>query len=448
MALEIKADVTETSTVERELSISISGDAVAKELDRAYRQLSQKVKLKGFRQGKVPRYVLEQYYKEDTESQVLERLVGQSYQQAITDNKLMPVSDPKIQASPELIPGMDYRFQATVEVKPVIDLKKWQELELTKTIYPVGDKQVDEQLEALRERHVQVQPVEGRDVVQQGDLVECNFSGKLDGEAVRGLGGVSYVVEVGAGRFYKEAEQALVGKKIDEQFDVDAAIPEDHRVKAAAGKTVTFSIKPLELKQKVMPDLDDDFVQDVSDVHKTVDEMRAGLLEEMKQSVEQRTRMELRDAAIDALIDENPFEIPGSLVDRQAHQMAMQALQGIPQAQAEQIWESQHQRLVEEAKPRAVRAVRGGLLLEKLVDDEKIEISDEDVDAKMAEIAIAAKQSVKQIKKLYKGADRLDDLRHQLSTERALDRVVDAATVSEKAEEDKTPASASAEDDG
>src|ERR1044071_4067131 len=139
MALSIQSEIKSLSTVERELAITIPGTEVAKELDRAYRELGQKVRLKGFRQGKVPRYVLEQYYKQDTEQQVLERLVGESFRAAVQSHSLEPVAHPTIQNRPELIPGMDFAYSARVEVKPAIEVKKWQGLKLEKTTYQVTD---------------------------------------------------------------------------------------------------------------------------------------------------------------------------------------------------------------------------------------------------------------------------------------------------------------------
>ncbi len=432
MALSIKSDVKETSPVERELTVAVAGDAVAKELDKAYRKLAQKVRLKGYRPGKVPRYVLEQYYKADTEQGVLEKILNDSFRQAIADNALQPVADPAIKAAGELLPGVDYTYTATVEIKPEIEIKAYKGLKLEKTIYTVKDDAIDAQIQAMRERQVEVTPVEDRDTVQQGDLVEANFSGAIDGEAVRGLGGVSYVIEVGGGRFYPEAEQALVGKKLGEQFDVDVAIPDDHRVEAARGKTATLSIKPSEIKVKVLPALDDDFAQDISDDYKTVDDLKAGIKKDLEDQAERRSKQELHNKAIDALIEANPFEVPKSLVERQAQQMAAESLQQVPQQLAERLWASQGEKLTEEARPRALRSVRGGLLIEKLIEVEGIEVSDEEMEQKFSEIAVSVGQSKKQVKQLYQRQNAVGDLEHQLASEKLLARVVEAADITEK----------------
>lgn len=432
MALEIKTEIKELSTVERELAVVVPGAAVAKELDKAYRRLSGKVKLKGYRKGKVPRYVLEQYYKGDTEAEVLETLIGQSYRQALSEHALTPVADPKINATPELIAGMDYRYQARVEVKPEITVEQHKGLALVKKVYEVADDAVDKQLSIMRERQVQVTPVEDRDIIQQGDLVECNYSGSIDGENVRGLGGVSFVIEIGAGRFFPEAEQALVGKKLDEKIEVDVAVPEDHRVEIARGKTATLNIKPMELKQKTLPDLDDEFAKDVSEEYETLDALKESIAKNLAEGAENRTKGELREAAVDVLIETNPFEVPAALVSRQAEQLAVEPLRRLPQEQAEQIWRSQHETMIDQARPRALRTVRAGLLLEKLTELEGIEVSDEAVDEKLKEISEQVGQPVRNIRKIYEKNNGLEEIRHQIATEQLLDLIIASAEVTEE----------------
>jgi trigger factor len=433
MPLETRAQVKELSTVERELSIVIPGDQVAKELDKAYQRLSQKVRLKGFRQGKVPRYVLEQYYKQQTEADVLERIVGQSYREAVESHKLQPVSQPSIEARADLIPGMDFSYQARVEVKPAIELKEYKGLTLTKKVYEASDQMVQQELDSLRERFVKVVPVEDRDVVQQGDLVQCNFSGTVDGEHVKGLGGVSFIVEVGAGRFYPEAEQALVGKKTSENFDVEITVPEDFRVESVRGKKAVLSMRPEQLKRKDVPPLDDEFAKDVSDEHESLDDLKKSIKERLERQMQARTRAELRDAAVEALIEKNPFEVPGSLVDRQAEQVAANALGRLPPEAADRLWASQRQRLTEDARPRALKQVRAGFLLENIVEREGIKVDEDDVEEYLKTVASDSGRPLGTLKNLYKrGSSQRDALKDQIITEKALELVIESAQVAEE----------------
>jgi trigger factor len=432
MALSIQSEIKNLSPVERELSIIIPGSEVAKELDRAYRELSQKVKLKGFRQGKVPRYVLEQNDKADTEQRVVERIVTQSFREAVKTHSIEPVDNPKISGAGELIPGMDFRFQAKVEVKPAISIQQWKGLEIKRTKHSASDGEVDKMLEQMREQQAKVTPVEDRDTVQQGDLVETNWSGTVEGEHVKGLSGISYVIEVGGGTFpYKEAEQALVGKKVGETFHVDVKLPADFRVESAREKTADLTIKILGIKHKSLPALDDEFAKDVDESVETLAALKDKLREDLAKTAEARTTAETRDAAVAALIEKNPFDVPQSLIDRQSEQIAIDRLSRLPQQQAEMIWQAQHVRLKEDARPIAMRQVRVSLILEELVKAEKIEISDADVDAHIEKVAKDVGSDVKTVRKVYAKGGRLGELKFQLATNRMLDRVIEEAKVSD-----------------
>lgn len=428
MALQIRSEMKQLSPVERELSVVVPGTEIAKELDRAYRELSQKVKLKGFRQGKVPRYVLEQYYKADTEQRVLEHVVGASFREAVKTHSIEPVANPQIKTAGELIPGMDFSYSAKVEVKPVVDIKQFAGLELKRTRYEVTDGDIEKELGSLRERHAKVVAVDGRANVQQGDLVETNWSGEIDGEHAKGLSGLSYIVEVGAGTFpFKEAEQALVGKKVDESFAVDVKVPDDYRLEALRGKTAKLTFKVLGLKQKTLPALDDEFAKDLSDEVESLEQLRAKIRTDMESMAKARTEAETRNVIVEALIEKNPFDLPQALVERTAEQIAAEKLNRLPQEQAEAIWQARGVQLKEDARPSAVRQVRMSLILEELVKREKIEVTDAEIDAHFEKVAAELGSTVKNVKNVYKKGRRLDELRFQLATSRMLDRVIEQA---------------------
>ena len=431
MGVQIRSEIKELSPVERELSVVVPGTEVAKELDKAYRQLAQKVKLKGFRQGKVPRYVLEQFYKVDTEAQVLETIVGESFREAVKSHDIEPVANPTIDSANELIAGMDFSYSARVEIKPVIELKEWKQLSIMKTIYEVGDADIDAEVQALRESLAKVVAVEDRDIIQQGDLVEVNWSGTVDGEHVKGLTGVSFVIVVVGGAFYTEAEQALVGKKLNEMFTVDVVLPEAFAVEAVRGKTAQLSIRPLGIKAKTLPAIDDELAKDVSDELESLAQLKDKIRDSLETQAKTRTTNELRDSALTMLIEKNPLEIPGALVERQAEQIAADRLSRLPRRQAELIWQSQGARLREDARPLAMKQVRAGLLLEELVKREGIEITDADLEAHFEKVAGEMGSTVKAVKGVFKKGQRLDELRFQLATSRMLDRVLEQATVAE-----------------
>ena len=431
MAIEIRSDIKETSKVERELSITVPGDQVAKELDRAYRRLSKKVRIKGFRAGKVPRYVLEQYYKPQTEQEVLEDIVGKSYEEAVKSHELSPVAPPAINAPPQLIPGMDYAYSATGAIKPEVTLAKTEGLKAERTTYIVNDKCVDVEIETLKQQQVKVVPVEDRDVVQQGDLAELNWSATLDGEPVKGMSGTSYVVEVGSGRFFDEAEQALVGKKLNESFECKVTLPDTYQVESLREKTVTLMIYPVELKVNIYPTVDDDFAQDVSDEYETLADLRSAIQTNLEKQAKMRTENEAREKILDALIAENSFEVPKALIERQAEQIGAEALSRFPREQAQMIWQANRDRLIQDALPRAERQVRVSLLLEALIKNNDIEVSDGDIESHLETLAERAGQPISTLKRLYKGKEQREMLKDQVVAERAIGLLIEKAEFSD-----------------
>jgi trigger factor len=433
MALQIRSEMKELSPVQRELSIVVPGTEVARELERAYKELGSRVKMKGFRSGKIPRYVLEQYYKADTEQQVLERVVNTGFREAVKTHALEPVANPEIKTGGELLPGMDFSFSAKVEVKPAIEIKEYKGLKLTRTKYAVTDADIEKELTGLRERQAKVAAVEGRDTAQQGDIVETNWSGTVEGEHVKGLSGLSYAIEIGGGVFpYKDAEQALVGKKVGETFTVTVTVAADFRVESARGKEAVLTFNVLGLKQKTLPALDDEFAKDVAEDINTLDELRAKIRADLDKVAERRTQGSQNDAVVDALIEKNPFSVPEALVDRTAENLVVERLQQLPQQQAEMIWQSQSQRLKDDARPKALRQVRISLILEELVKKEGVEVTDADLEAHFEKIATDLGTSVKSVKQVYKKGRRADELKSQIGAQRILDKVIEAASWDEQ----------------
>jgi trigger factor len=428
--MQNNSELKEVSSIERELSITVPGESITQELNQAYQRMAQKVRLKGFRPGKVPRYVLEQYYKADVEQEVLERVMSKGYEKAVKTHELQPVAQPKVDTQAQLIAGLDFAFKATVEVKPVIELAKWEGLEIKKTVFTVNDEDIEAELGNMQERQVKIVPVEGRDLVQQGDLAEINFSGTVDGENIQGLNGMSYVVEVGAGRFYKEAEQALVGKKLDESFDVEVTVPEDFRKEEIRGKTAVLQVSPQGLKTKEKPVLDDEFAKDVSDEFETLADLKKAIRESLDQQATQRTDGQLREAIVDQLIEHNTFEVPQSLVEQNVEQMVIDQLSRFPQEQAEQIWQMQGPKMKEESRPKALRQVRASLLLETLVSKLEIKFTKKELDALLKGEAEKLGVTVKKYREFFKG-DRIKNFEFRMQGEKAIDQLIEKANVSE-----------------
>jgi trigger factor len=428
MANLSRSEVKSLSSVERELSIVISSDGIKREIDQAYQRLSTQVRLKGFRPGKVPRNVLEHYYRADVEKDVLNRLLNKSYQEAITTHSLDPVAEPQIKLEQTFTQGTDFSFSATVEVRPQIELKMWEGLELSVPELTLSDAAVDAEIEAMRDAHATIVPVTDRDSILQGDVVECNFSGTVDGAHAKGLSGLNQVIEVGSGQFFAHAEQAMIGHKINDSVEVTVTLPENVSDEAYRGKDAVLTIVPTSIKMKQKPVLDDEFAKDVSDQFNTLEDLRKAIHDEMAHAKATRENEMKENAAIDALVMQNPFDVPQSLIQRQAEQQAQRALASLPKEQAESIWREHAAALTEEAKPLALKTVRATLLCDAIARALKINIADSEIDSEFATEAARMRVSIHKLRSYY-NADDIDAMRRRLAAGKALKMVVEKAHV-------------------
>lgn len=423
-----RSEVKTLSSVERELSIVVFSDSIQKEIDKAYQRLSTQVRLKGFRPGKVPRNVLEHYYRADVEKDVLNRLLNKSYQEAVAEHQLDPVSEPQVKLDQSFSPAADFSFKATVEIRPTIDVKVWEGLDLDVPELTLSDAAIEAEIEAMRDAQATIVPVTDRDAILQGDVVECSFSGTVNGAHSKALSALNQSIEVGSGRFFAQAEQALVGRKVNENLDVDLVIPTDFRDEALRGKEAHLKIVPSSIKAKQKPALDDEFAKDVSDQFNSLEDLRNALRNEMTAAKVLREKELKENAAIDALIKQNPFDVPQSLIRRQAEQQAQRILAQLPREQAESIWREHGEKLTEEATPMATKTVRATLLCDAIAKAQNINIDDSEIEREFSTEAARMKISVHKLRSYYNAED-IDAMRRRLAAAKALSLVIEKAHI-------------------
>ena len=286
----MKIDIDELGPVQRKVRVELPAETVAGEFSRAYKNLGQRVRVKGFRTGKIPRNVLQGIYGDDVVSEVRSHLVEETLGEVIKDRGLQIVSRPEVE-SQDLREGDAFSFSAVFEVKPQIEIKDYLGIEVEKVKIAVTEAQVDEALHRLQESHASLELVKDREVVQKGDFVTLDFDGTFGGNPFSGGKGENYTLEVGAGSALPQFESAVDGVKIGDQRIVQVDYPESYPNKEIAGKTVDFSLVVREIKQKVLPQLDDEFAKDHGE-HGSLDDLRAAIrkrLEERTPALSRRT---------------------------------------------------------------------------------------------------------------------------------------------------------------
>jgi trigger factor len=423
----IKIDVDELSPVQRKIRVELPKDQVASEFAKAYRTLGQRVRVKGFRVGKAPRSVLQGLYGDEIKGQVRSHLVEHSLDEAIKERGLQIVSRPEIEAD-ELSDEADFSFSAVFEIKPEFEVKDFLGIEVERVRLDVSDEQVEQALKRLQESHATLEPVESREIVQAGDFVAIDFNGAIDGKEFPGGKGENYLVEIGAGQLLPEFENVVVGARLGEAKTAQVHFPEDYSNRELAGKTADFNLTVREIKQKVLPPLDDEFAKEHGE---------CGSLDELKEKVRGRLGDELRkyqdeelkEKILGRLLEAHPFTPPPAMVERQTRYLMERYQDRDGEAAAGEAPSMEETRKALEE--RATRQVRATLLVEKIAQAEKLEVSDDQVQERVDSIARAAGERGKNIRQYYTREEAREELRAQMVFEKTLVHLLDKASVKE-----------------
>ena len=424
----MKIDLVELSPVQRKVHIELPADEVASEFSRAYQNLGKRVRIKGFRAGKAPRSVLQGIYGDEIREQVRSQLVEHSLGEVIKDRGLQIVSRPEVDAA-ELHENGEFSFSAVFEVKPEIDVKNYLGIDVEKARIAVTDDQVDEALKRLQQSHARLEPVTDRTVAERGDFIAVDFAGSVDGKLFSGGKGENYVIELGAGQTLPQFDDALQGAKQGTEKQINVTYPEDYPNRGLAGKTAEFSVVVREIKQKVLPTIDDDFAKDHGECS-SLEELKGVIRQRLEAELAQYQQEELKEQILNHLIESHSFEPPASMVERQTRYLLERngtSAASSPEGKTAPTTEETRKAL----EARAVRQVQATLLVEKISELEKIDVEDRDVQERVDKLVRTAGERGKTLRDFYSRPEARADLRTQIAFERTLDFLLQRANVRE-----------------
>jgi trigger factor len=417
--------VEEAGTFFRKLSVTVPQAEVDQAFDSAFKRAGKAARIPGFRPGKAPRSVLQMHYGAQIKAEVEDSLVQRTLPLAMAQSEVNPVTRPAIEPR-KCSKGNDFIYVATVEVQPPIALTKYEGLEVENVPCEVSDDELTAKLDELREQNAQMIPVEGRDVVEDGDTVVMDYEGFIDDEAFEGGTAEGAMVEVGAGNYLPGFESAVRGKSVPSEIEFPVEFPEDYGAEQLAGKTATFKGKLHELKCKEQPALDDDFAQDLGE--ETLDALKDKLTADLLKGKTDQAKQKERTGVIKALVDANPFEVAPSMVDEQAERMVQNAAAQMQQMMGftPQLSPDELEKLKDDSRENAEEHVRGGLLLMEVTKALEVDINDEDIDA---EIERMAEESgvADQVRAHFGRPDQKQNLRYRLLEDRTLDLLLEKA---------------------
>ena len=411
------------------LTIEVPETELEAAIEKSYQKQKKSISLPGFRKGKAPRVMIEKMYGKGVFLEdAANSLIPVQYSLAAGESGLEIVSQPTIDVT-QLEPGKPFIFTAEVAVKPEVTLGEYKGVEVEKQNTEVLDEEIDAEIFKERESNSRMIDVEDR-AVENGDTVNLDFEGFVDGEAFEGGKGEGYPLVIGSNTFIPGFEEQLIGANIDEEKEVNVTFPEDYQAEELKGKAAVFKCKVNRIQKKELPEVDDEFAKDVSEFD-TLEEYKADIRKKLAEEKEKDAQRAKEDAVINKIIETSEMDIPDAMVDAQIDQMAddfgrrMQS-QGLSLEQYFQFTGLTMEKLRDELKPQALKRIQTRLVLEKIAEVEEIQPTEEQVDEEIKKMAEMYNMEADKLKEMI-GEYEMDQMKKDMAVQQAVTLVADAA---------------------
>ena len=392
------------SPVVMELSVEVPATIVKAEIDKAYVTLGKKAHIKGFRPGKAPRDVLTRMFAPQVQNDVANAIVNDTLPKILSDKNLTPVSQPNVEAK-GVDPKLPFSFTATFEVQPEIENVKFEGFELYRPKVEVDEKLIEEQMEGLRLRHAALKAPEPARPAVKGDVLSIDFTLSVDGKDIKDGGGQGVQIELGSGQALPEIDEALVGKSVGDKATAEHTFPAEHPREDFRAKKGSFTITVSDLKERVLPTLDDEFAKDIG--FDTLIALRADIHTKLEKNAKDRSETVLAEQIVDKLNSENTCDVPPSLVEQQSRIMEQEVLQSA-RRMGQRITQEQYNALHAAILADAEKKVRAGLLMAAIARKNEFKVTDEDIEKGLAELAEETGKNVAKLRVEYREKSKRD----------------------------------------
>ncbi|MEK6709970.1 MAG: trigger factor [Nitrospinota bacterium] len=425
--------VSDIDACTKRLEVAVPREEVAREMDRAFARLSGRVRIKGFRKGKVPRQILERYYGEEVQAEVINRVIGASYRQLLAERGMRPVGEPNVTDISMEKDAPELQYKATVEVIPSFELGEYKGLAATVKRRPVTGEAVEGQFKLLRQRAAHFHEVDRP--AQAGDYVQFDIEAFEEGEPVPGTKGENQAMLLGEGENERALEEALAGMTAGGEREVDIRLPES-AAPALAGKTLRFKVQLKGVKEPHLPELNEDFVRSLGRGFNTVAELEAQIRREMEGMEDASVRAQGMGELLRQLVEAHPFEIPPTLlkseIDERVREVERRLAQETPGAR---LSASQADEIRERLRPEAEARVRELILVERIREREGIHAEAEDLDLQVRRLAARHGMDPEKLRRRMAVTGGLDSLVSNINYNKAVEWLYAQAKVEVKVEE-------------
>lgn len=410
----MKVQVNDAERSQKELLVEIPYEVFEKAADKELDTLLPKAKIHGFRPGKAPREIARKQFSHQIKSQAIEKVINEAVQDALTSNNIVPISQAHI-SDVVFEENKPISFTARVDVFPKVELNKYKDFNFKKVTVEISDADIEDALITLQERDMTYEPVENRDTVQKGDVAVIDFEGKKDGVAFEGGSAKGFSLNIGSGHFIPGFEDGVVGMKKGETKDLNLTFPKEYNSAELAGKDVVFTVTVHEIKEKVKPEINDDFARDIDPNSKGLDDLKGKLKKGLQTEADKATQLEAFGQILEQIVKENPFEVPYSFVKEQSDRLAFNAMNqfyqmGLNPEQVGISFEMMAQRYLAQAEEQVKQAI----VINEVAKLEKIAVEDEDINNFLSFHAELQGRTVEEIKKELEAQMQMEAVRNDI----------------------------------
>lgn len=425
----MKVQVEDISPIKKTLSIEVEAEQVKKDWETVVKAINKKVKLKGFRPGKVPLSILLKYYGPQIEEETVSRTVNRSYPEALKETGVVPLSLPELDYPP-LDKDAPFVYKATVELKPEIVFSEYKGLPISPTEVRVAEEEVEKRLEAVRLSHGELVPLDQARPIRKGDFAVIDYRSFVEEEELPGGSARDFDLEVGGQRFHPDFEQALEGMNKGEEKEFEIEYPPDFGNPTLAGKKVRFQVTVKDIKERRLPELNDVFAQSLGKEFSSLEDLRRRIRQDLEEEEKRKAEQKVREELVEGLLSRTDFETPEVLIQEEVGLMLARLEQDLSRQGLD--WDKaglDPKQLRERFRPAALKAVRRRLVLEKVAELESLEVAPEEIEGELQRIASGVNQSVTLIREIYHKNHLLPELKRQLLEEKTLNFLKENATI-------------------
>jgi trigger factor len=425
---EVAIKMEEISLVKKKLSFEIPWSEVKEELDAVYRNVGKKAKIKGFRPGKIPRKILESHFKDHAEEETITNIVNKYYWQTLEDKGIMALSRPDI-TQDGFKENTNFTFTVSFETEPDFEPKGYDGIELEKEKIQITESDLENRLKEIRQMFATMEEVKDNRPATMGDYVTIDFAGSLDGESHQELKADNHLLELGSKGFIPGFEEQLVGMKNSETKAINVKFPEDYQEKKFAGKDVIFTVTIKDIKEKKLPEIDENFIKNF-DKYNSLDELKKDVRKTLEQDCQRLTETNLQNKIMEIILKENDFEVPPSLIEKQIFYMMADTQKRMTSAGMDENGAMELSfKMRDKFKEEAEKVVKSFLLLKKIAQKEAIQVEEADLDQHIRELAAKHGRDYEQIRNAFEKEERKDNLKTELIQKKVFDFIEQKANI-------------------